>query len=243
MSKELSLNKEKLKEKELTYKEKMTEKDLRYQEYEAIQADEEIPVGERVHREKEAAVVSIIEPGSHTIPTNTTVSKKVADQKKPKNNYKHSARQQHTRSKCASSVDRSEHLTNQREAVEASSSKPGDKVRVPWGENSAAVVKANSRTVEVGPSSPEVVQLESTSAKDLRREKERARQVLKEKEQATGKQVRDGGIVLLPEMRRQRRGHRAGIAQVPQQLASAHPHNRHLPHRLLRIRHMLNPNT
>ena len=185
MSKELSLNKEKLKEKELTYKEKMTEKDLRYQEYEAIQADEEIPVGERVHREKEAAVVSIIEPGSHTIPTNTTVSKKVADQKKPKNNYKHSARQQHTRSTCASSVDRSEHLTNQREAVEASSSKPGDKVRVSWGENSAASVKANSRTVEVGPSSPEVVQLESTSAKDLRREKERARQVLKEKEQAT----------------------------------------------------------
>ena len=56
MSKELSLNKEKLKEKELTYKEKMTEKDLRYQEYEAIQADEEIPVGERVHREKEAVI-------------------------------------------------------------------------------------------------------------------------------------------------------------------------------------------
>ena len=186
MSKELSLNKEKLKEKELTYKEKMTEKDLRYQEYEAIQADEEIPVGERVHREKEAAVVSIIEPGSHTIPTNTTVSKKVADQKKPKN--KHSAHQQHTRSKCASSVDRSEHLTNQREAVEASSSKPGDKVRVSWGENSAAAVKANSRTVDVEPSSHEVVQLESTSAKDLRslrRENERARQVLKEKEQAT----------------------------------------------------------
>ena len=166
----------------------MTEKDLRYQEYEAIQADEEIPVGERVHREKEAAVVSIIEPGSHTIPTNTTVSKKVADQKKPKNNYKDSAHQQHTRSKCASSVDRSEHLTNQREAVEASSSKPGDKVRVFWGENSAASVKANSRTVDVEPSSPEVVQLGSTSAKDLRslrREEERARQVLKEKEQAT----------------------------------------------------------
>ena len=53
------------------------------------------------------------------------------------------------------------------------------KVTVSWGENSGAAVKANSRTIEVTPSSPEVVQLESASAKDLRS------QVLKEKEKAT----------------------------------------------------------
>ena len=61
-------------------------------------------------------------------------------------------------------------------------------VTVSWGENSAAAVKVNSRTIEVTPSSPKVVELESVSAKDLRslmREKKQRRQVIKEKEKAT----------------------------------------------------------
>lgn len=107
---------------------------------------------------------------SSTRPNSTAnVSKRTANQEKPKNNSKISAQQQNTLSNCASSFNISENSAKQTEEVEAS--KLGERVRVSWVENS-----------------PEVVELESVSAKDLqnlRRERKRTRQVLKEKEETT----------------------------------------------------------
>ena len=107
---------------------------------------------------------------STTRPNSTAkVSKRTANQEKPKNNSKNSAQQRNTLSNCASSFNISENSAKQTEEVEAS--KLGERVRVSWVENS-----------------PEVVELESVSAKDLqnlRRERKRTRQVLKEKDQTT----------------------------------------------------------
>ena len=78
------------------------------------------------------------------------------------NNSKNSARRQHSHSKC---FNRSENLANQKAKS-----------------NSSAAVKANSRTIEVRPSSPEMVELESRSAKDLQGQRGEKKQVKKEKE-------------------------------------------------------------